>query len=420
MFREDAARLPSDIELARSRGLPLTFDDLRRLSPKVPESENGAYLFIFAMRELEKLPENLDRNLRLGRNSTIEDRMWAERAIADFQPTMRILEAAVKRPYFVFETDPPFQNNIQPKVPWRYNYELAFQKMLNFISAGCRSKFRQNDAFGELKDLSTLLSLAEHFPRYSTPNGSWTIITAEAVVMGQLTRIARRNASDTAILDRVAELLARVRLPDLYKLIQTEFVIGHETILRVTSLREIGVQIYAPDPIKKAIEDLYQSPGVKQAYEANFIRRYIRIFEKLPQDSEDWPAIHSAIAKMNDELDKDKSIDNVLNRALGRADAVGPLVIASYQAELRILQEAVAALRQHSTTGKYPMSLPIPGPTAIDPLWHFPLRYMVQTDGFTISSTGRDFGKYNPMGMKSGSVFRYTEGREPGRMSLTY
>lgn len=108
MLREDAERLPTDIERAKGLGLPLSLDELEVQGAALSESENGADLFLKAMGEFRKLPPGLEDRLWVGRGASDADRMKAEHALRAFQPTMRILELAAACPAFKFKTSPIF------------------------------------------------------------------------------------------------------------------------------------------------------------------------------------------------------------------------------------------------------------------------------------------------------------------------
>ena len=416
MFREDSAMLPSDLDRAKRFGLPLTREEIRRRTPAVPVDENAAPLFAEAMKAFQKLPANQTSHLFLGTSASLAERQLAARALRSFQPTLRILERAVERPACDFRTDPPFRD-ASHWAPKAFHYEIAFREMALYVSADCVSKLRW-DMSGALKDLNTGLKMARLLPAYSTTMGGWGLIATELGAVRRIWRILLSRPNDLATLDQLGKLVDLMSVPDLYRLMQTDFVVGRETIRTIKSLEEVGLDRNTPASFSRTVDSLYQAPGVKEAYDARYVRTYARLFEALPTDREDWPAIHAAMAKVDKEVFEDKGLDNAVNRALGIGSQEFPLILGMMQSEQRVLKEAVAVLKAHAGTGRYPKTLPIAGPTSIDPIWRQPFTYKADSGGFTISSRGRDFGKDSPTAIKRGNLFQYRDHREPGRIGL--
>lgn len=420
MFREDADRLPSDLDQAQKLGLPSSIEELRRKDGQVPDSQNGALLFAKAMKEFEKLPPNLNQHLWVRRDSPAAEQQEAAQALARFQPTMRILEKAAKYPFIRFSADPPFIQTPNASAPQTFNFEYAFGQMSLFIGNQCRMDLRLGNYPDALRNTETLLLLTERLAGSSTSIGWWSIVGGFRTAMGGLWRIMLARPNDSAVLDQLDRLIHSVELPDLYRMMAVDFAMGRDAISRIKSLEELGLDRNIPRPMSKTLDELYQTPGVKQAFEAKYVHWYVRLFQSLPGNHEDWPGIHDAIKMVNKEIARDPSADMAVTRALGVGNPINPLVMGMMQVEHHILIEAIAALQKHIKTGAYPLALPIEGPVSIDPFWGKPLHFQLTRGGFTIWSKGRNFGNDNPFGMKNGSTFRFRERREPVRMGNAY
>jgi len=421
MFREDSAMLPSDMELAHQRGLPVTFADLRKLTAAVPDSLNAAPIYLKAMRELQKLPENQVRELWIGRNPSIEQRQRRARAIESFQPTLRILERANDLPYCVYRDEFSESENV-----WTIWHKITsadgpiLRDASAYIGAEAQMKVVQKDFAGAFRDLTTLIALARHSGEYNRLSRSSALGFDQTGIFNQLRWIASRNPTDMAVLSQVEHLASQLNPPDIYKAIQTDFVYAFETIGRTKNLEEIGLDKNTPAVFNRAVNTLYQTPGVRDGFKANLLKTYLRAFAALPKRSDDWLAVYAALKQIDKSIADDQTVDNVLTKAVLWLPPIPPLIFAWATMQKRLVLEGVAVLRQYHATGKFPAALPIVGDTSINPFWGDPLEYRVEGKEFSITARGRDFGKDGPQFTKRDIVFRFPPRREPPRSRQSY
>ncbi len=411
MFREDSAKLPSDLDLARSMELPLEVGDLHQGMSAT--SENAAPVYLEAIKEFHKLPEDESRHLWLPRNPTARDRAVRNKAIKSFAPVLRLIEQASRLPRCDFGELQIASASMRFVNRPMLQHEREFSQISNYVIADARIKISQLDFDGAVQDLLTLKRMANHCPEFSVTTGVAWPFYADMSMMSGLWRVTLRYPKDPVMLGQISQLVNDIKIPNLYKSIQARFVLGRTTIQQMKSLQEVGLDQTTPEAFTKAVDALFQSPGVRQAFDERFVRTYIRTFKALPQDHEDWMRIHTVLKRLNKEVADDQSIDNVINRALGIASANAPLMHGWLQTQQRILAQAISVLRQRSTTGHYPPNLPLTGELSIDPFSQKPLRYAPTLYGFEISNTVMDFGKQCPYYMKRPIVFKYDERREP-------
>jgi len=262
--------------------------------------------------------------------------------------------------------------------------------------------------------------MANNAPEYSTLMGAQWRITAIREVTGASWRILLRHPGDLTILDRVGNLLDRVKMPDLYRSLQVNFILGLSEIETIKSLQELGLDRNTPPAFNQGVDNLYETPGVRQAFEAQYLKTYMGTFAALPKDREAWPDIYYALKKFDKGVQEDRSLENSLNHALLTNSPLTALLYGATQSGLHVLVQAVAALRIHARTGVYPTTMPVAGSNSVDPLWGKPLTYSLLNDGFSVASKGRDFGKDGPFYTKNGIVFRFPPVRELARRRLTY
>jgi hypothetical protein len=292
--------------------------------------------------------------------------------------------------------------------------------MLIYINADFRTKLFRQDIAGALEDCRVTLGLTNHLEASTSSVGIWTFLTGIRSALGGIWRIMLVRPHDLNLLDLLDQLVRDVKIPDFYEVMGAEFAKGRQTVEEVKNLRDVGLDRTLPDSFSTAMDRLYQTPGVKQAFEAKYVQYYVKLFESLPANHEDWAGIQSAIKKIDKEIARDPNLDAAMARALGVGSPIVPLNLGILQIEKRIWAEGIAALKLKATTGMYPMSLPIKGEESMDPFWGKPLHYQLQSDGFTISSEGRDFGSESPFSLKRGSAYRFREGWEPRRPGFAY
>jgi len=386
MVREDSAKLPSDLERLRALGVPLTVDDLYKKSPTIPDSENAAKLYRRAFRATEKLPTGLLFNQHPWRASSAAEKEKARDALVAIRPILSILREATKLPHYDFDIDWGRSASVQfgfHQVPIE---EGTMGYLLVYIDAEVSDRLKRGDLDGALDDLALDVQIARQSPEYGSVFGNdWRTRTQEAV-LDLLWQILVKHADDGDLLDKVDQLAKRIRLPKLSNLIETDFVRGRAVIVKITSLSQSGLYENMPAGFRKGIDNVFNSPGVKEAFEAKYVNTYLRLFNALSIDSEDWTGIHKAIVRINEQLEKDGSLDNLLAKKFAPEYNEIPGQYAQALAKQRMLLLSIELIRRRKTTGRFPDALPQMGLVSIDPATERPFNYEREPFGFTLVS----------------------------------
>lgn len=290
---------------------------------------------------------------------------------------------------------------------------------MRFIGASCSANARKGDLRGSLLDNELLIQLTERLSD-SGRISQWSTVSNLRIALNQVWRMVITHRLDLSLIDEIERIVRSVKLPDIYRGMKQQFAIDRHIVESIKNLRDVGLDRNLPEPLSKAMDELYQSPGVKQAFEARFVHYYVELFQTLPANHQEWPAIHDAIKKVDHAISHDPSLDSAMARVLGVGSPMIPLILGMIQTQCRMLLEASAALKQYALTAMVPVSLPFDGQESIDPFWGKRLHYELQRGGFAISSDGRDFGQDNPFGLKQGLTLRIRTRWEPRGVGPTY
>lgn len=415
MFREDSAKLPSDLDRAKQSGLPLTIDDLKKLEPSVPDSENAAVVYRDATHLYTKIfgPQGM---YKPSEDPTESWRATMRRRNRLFRPVKILVKRASLFTKCSF--GPIIENGYLSYSPNGRNF--AEDRKLRDIGFGmiraAMEEQRSGNLDGAFDDISCAFLLAKRAPPFAPVFiGSWGA-DIDMMAFQTLFRMVQLHWKDRAVLARIDHLVADIEFPNFYKSIETEFVLGLESVHRIKSLEEVGLDQNTPKAFSKTLDALYQAPGVKEAFEERYLHVYLEFFKKLPADSQDWVQIHYVLKKFRKELNDDLSVDNAIARQIAPAYPGVPLSNAAAEAAKRILVTTIAILQKHREGDPFPSVLPISGREAIDPLSGKALHYKREADGFTVYSVGvnmkDDGGKvvYGPTNLKprpDDIVFRF-------------
>ena len=387
MFREDSAKLPNDLDRAKQSGLPLTIDDLKKLEPSVPDTENAAEVYRKATQLYTKIfgPKGM---FQASEDPGETWRAAVRRRNRLFRPVKLLVKQASLFPKCSF--GPIFENGYLSYSPNGKNF--AEDRKLREIGFGmiraAMEEQRSGNLDGAFDDISSALLLAKRAPPFAPVFiGSWGA-DIDMMAFQTLFRMVQVHWRDHAVLARIEHLLRDIEFPNFYKSIETEFVLGLESVHRIKSLEEVGLDQNTPKAFSKTLDALYQAPGVKEAFEERYLHVYLEFFKKLPADSQDWVQIHYVLKKFRKELNDDQSVDNAIARQIAPAYPGAPLSNAAAEAAKRILVTTIAILQKHHEEEPFPNVLPITGRDTIDPLSGKALHYRREADGFTLYSVG--------------------------------
>jgi hypothetical protein len=387
MFREDSAKLPSDLDRAKQRGLPLTIDDIQKLEPTVPDAENAAPLY----RRATRVYASIYGTGGMFQSSEKPNENWRtmiHRRYLKFRPVLALVKQAALLPQCNFGAgldsgylsySPSGKQFIEARELREVGYGT--------IRAAIEEQ-RSGNINGAFEDINAALVLANRAPAYAPVFiGSWGA-DIDMMAFQTLFRIAQVHWQDPTVLRRIDHLTRRIELPNFYKSLETEFVLGLDSVHRIKSLEEVGLDQNTPKAFSKTLDALYQAPGVKEAFEERYLHVYLEFFKRLPADPQDWVKIHLVLKKFRKELNDDMSVDNAIARQIAPAYPGAPLSNGAVEAAKRILLTTVAILKVHRDQEPFPSTLPISGTDTIDPLSGKSLRYRKEFDGFTLYSVG--------------------------------
>ena len=408
MFRDDSAKLQTDQGRVKQKGLPLTLEDLEERQPKIPDADNAAFLYRKAANLYSKLapPETMvERRGRLGD---------LRRRLATLNPVFALVKQATQLSGCNFGAPKETARLLigsKPDSEGTRLEEISFQ-MIN----AANQERRDGHFDAAIEDLRAATLLASRSSIYYSTHFGWWPAGLDQSAFGSLFRIAQVNWNRPDVLHEVEKFAKTIEPPDFYQKLESEFVLGLDTIHHIKSLEDIGLDRNTPKAFSKALDSLYQSPGVKEAFEERYLHVYLEFFKRLPADSHDWLAIHRVLKQFRKELDDDMSVDNAMARQMAPAVPSEPLTYAAVEASKRLLVTTIEILKHHRDHESFPKKLPGSGPNTIDPLSGKPLHYRQEADGFTVYSVGVNmkddggkfiFGQTNIKPRPDDIVFRF-------------
>jgi len=373
MVREDSAKLPSDLERLRGLGVPLNVEELHKQSLEISRAENAAMLYHEAFKAIEDLPTEIKVNLSQSKPSSAAAKEKARATLVSIRPILSLLREAGKLPHYDFDIETPTEEGSMNLLPLYINAEVS-------------DRLVRGDLNGALDDLALFVRIARQSPEFGSVFGNeWQTRTQEAV-LDRLRQIVEQHAYEGDLLDKVDQLTKKIWLPNLPKLIQTDFVRGRAVIARITSVSQFGSGQNIPAGFRTAIDSIIDSPGFRDALEARYVNTYLRLFDALPADSEDWIGIQNAIARINEQLEKDRRLDNFFAKRFAPEYNGVPAQFARALAKKRMLLLTVELLRRRKTSHRFPDKLPQLGLVSIDPATKRPFYYERKPFGFTLIS----------------------------------
>jgi hypothetical protein len=140
-------------------------------------------------------------------------------------------------------------------------------------------------------------------------------------------------------------------------------------------------------------------------FEAKHVQAYRELFQSLPKNEQDLPAMSAAMKKFTAHIENDDTLANKLNQLLFPVFAQAEAAFAKMQAEKRVSLLAVKLLRMRPEG--LPADLSKFGALAIDPLTGKSMLYVRKGGGFKVWSVGGDLNDNG--GRKRGTGVNYKD-----------
>ena len=362
---ERAGGLPSVSQRARSLGLAVTVDDLRR---KVEPDRDALPAVLRAGHALAALDDSADI-YRLGdtilsfeASDAQKARLWA--AIRRAEPILRPLREASQYPDMSVP-EPEIRFDPRPQPPG----DILNFGVLMFASeallAGERGDLvRARQALRLGRGLLPLIAAEKTYPLFRTR--CWAEIRLQRALVRVVQENIRRPEAVAMLRDFQGELGP---LPSVRAALAGDLALSLDAIAR---RKEEDVEQL---PLADAFKDMGRS---------DVIEIFIRAVERLPQDPGDFAAIDKVLNQMEDEADEAPIYGGYAKGYRSILHALKDVITR------RRLAVVTLAMLDRVRQGDIPKELPDLGAEGIDPHSGEPFRLKRVNDRLIVYSVGRD------------------------------
>ena len=368
---------------AKRLEMPLELGDLDL--PVVPPEKNAAVVY----REIEKLLSGKFKEQQAIVNAgtrfyaSAQERAFAEGALSELRPVLELTKELESRPLCNFERDwsKPLSLRLpEPSSMRSFAIDLCLQADL---------QDKKGDWRGALRTLELASRVAVDCGSDPILLGMYVRIGAHLAVDREYERLLIRHDRDRQFIDAAeAAIRSNSAPPDILNYLRGEVVFQRLGLLSSTSSQDLTGGRGKPDEFEKG---LFRMKFVKDVLDQKYIQAWRVGWALFPRDTSDWDGYRKALKTMAETVDKDRSVENRVNRIIFAAYWFGMDSFGTMQARDRMLLTSIAILRDRLRTGRPSASLPASlGTTALDPFDGKPLRYRVQGNGFIIYSIARD------------------------------
>jgi hypothetical protein len=392
---------------ARAEGLAVSASDLRKLvatedadnAAAVYRTDGGKVRRAFA---LDKAVSGA-MNLFLKDAAMPADRQLVAKTVQRFDKSLDRLVQASKLSGCDFGFR--FERGLQ--LPMSELIDLKYAARALCVRARLRAAAGQTGpAFSDIK---AALRMSGHALRQPFLIALLLGSSTEQVAMQEfhleLSRVSRNAAGLAAAKDA---LTALEPMPSVRDSLRGELALFMETLDRLKSIEELValLEMSSSGSAKPATGNgVPLSASWRNDIGATAITLWRKIFTIVPAKPRNWSELVTALERADKEVDKQASSKAIRDMVV--VSFLSPLrssgnTVGRLEAERNIAITSVRLFQERLAKGRLPESAPAAGPTSIDPIDGFPLRYRTRGNGFILYSVGLDYHDNNGSGSTSG------------------
>jgi len=283
----DLGRAAADLEhqraAARREGVPIEYDDLRRLNPAVSDDENAASLYaqgfadLVAEGNLKGVDADRTIDALAAGTAKPEEIAKVRASLTPFSPALGLIRRGSQRKGCDFHRH------------WERGSALTFSEYGFARTVGRALVLRAlltKDPHAAVDDLRTAARLRAHLGSEPFVIPSLAGAAMEAVVQKGVRALARRGEAWAMAMPAVLDDLGP--LPDLHRTLAGESVFARKV---VDEIARLGPSILAIDgQVSSPALRLAGLKSVREAFEARTIEHWRGVWAAIPPDPLDWRA----------------------------------------------------------------------------------------------------------------------------------
>ncbi len=371
-----SSRLEEEVAKAERLGIATTPTALTAQTT-VPDASNAARIYNTVLPKLSSphAPPAVDElsKLMLYR---LENWNRISTLLKGLAPQLSSLKAASKLPGVDFKR--PWQNGPAVLLP-----EMAQMKMaakLLCVRAALLS--HQGKPLEALDDVETALRIGVHAGMDPTLIGKLVDISIGAIAWGRLQRVVNEHPTP-AVLARAKGIVQNIQLPDIKPAVS-----GGVSMIRVAYVWLAKDNLSPQQMLTGGGEmggrlRLARFSSFRKAFEARTLEMYTDLYQRLPNDPNDYVAADEALKHMDKMLGIDSFVTQGANEIMPVFGQIGDALVATAARKA----VALAAIRLLEAGKPFPQKLPF---ATSDPFGGNPLKYKLTKTGFIVYSLDRD------------------------------
>lgn len=388
-----ASKLPEEVAKLKALGVPTEVADLAP-DPAVSEADNAASLYQTISLQLEAIEGDRTKKDLVKLLDTFG-------ASETPQPDLGKVLQAIQTHQSLFSDADKLATKTQ--IDFKRDYSKGamvlfpeFADMKRIVKWQCsraRAQWMTGDRAAALKTLRAAFRVGEHSSQEPHMIGQLVCMALTAICHRTLeTFITDARNEPVVLLQMEAMLTALKDRSDMRKAFGGEVVMGRASI---QTLKGTGIFSslggMTDDPNLRDVrwlDTLLSAPQMKGVFEFRYVEAWRLTFDAIPKDTEDWNGFSQAVDQRLQAIEKNKSLDNILNRILFPVMVQAVDASAKQVAERRLELLSLKLLQTRSQG--LPANLASYGKLAIDPFTGKQMGYQRNGKAFKIWSIGPD------------------------------
>ena len=388
-----ASKLPEEVAKLKALGVPTEVADLAP-NPAVSEANNAASLYQSIGYQLEAIEKDATQKDLV----KLLDSFGASESP---QPDLSKVLVAIQNHQSLFSDAGKL--SAKPHIDFKRDYakgamvlfpEYADMKRIaKWQCSRARAQWMTGDRTAALKTLRAAFRTGEHSAQEPQIIGQLVCMAMTAICHRTLETFITDARNEPAMLRQMEAMLTGLKdRSDMRKGFGGEIVMGRATLRGMKgsgSFKAMGDMMNDPNMRDMGwVDALLSAPHMKGVFEFKFLEAWRLTFESIPKDPEDWNGFSQAVDQRIQAIEKNKSLDNILNRILFPVMAQAVDAAAKQVAERRLELLSLKLLQTRSQG--LPANLASFGKLAIDPFTGKKMGYQRNGKAFKIWSIGPD------------------------------
>ncbi len=388
-----ASNLPGEVAKLRSLGVATEVADLAP-KPAVPESDNAASLYRTIGAQLAKITKDSSQKDLV---KLLDTFYISEKPLLDLN---KVLKAVQTHSDLYADAD---KLNTKTRIDFGRDYSKGamvlfpeYSEMRRTVKWQCsraRAQWMSGDRKGALKTMRAAFRVGEHCSREPSIIGQLVCMSITAICHRTFEEFMVAARNDPALLRQMETMLTGLKdRADMRMGFGGEIVMGRATIQWSKgsgSFKAMGEMMSDPN-LRDAggVDALLSLPHMKGVFEFRYVEAWRRIFEDIPKDAEDWNGFSDAVKRQLAAIERNKSLDNIMNRILFPVldQAVDASAKQVAERRLEILSLKLLRVRNQGL----PSNLASFGKLGIDPFTGKQMGYVRNGKAFKVWSIGPD------------------------------